>query len=917
MSVCEDEDGFLWVGTDHGISRFNGFNWQNWDIDNGLPGNYVKKIQPDKHGGLWLLITNKGAYHFDILLGKFEKIDHYQDSYNSKFEADRQGNLFSISTTNNTTSIKGELIEPGRTSITVFEYTPDSNFILFSDIASHKVFALYSTGTATDRSKLNYKGPWPIEFRPLPYNSGSIYTVNDSLIISNKYYIKYTGGRSQLNKLDLFAEGNAYAYNFISKQGIYIYDQKTGYYFISNAGKKEFHNQTNGLGSDYVSEVYELKDGTILFATLGAGLQWIKKEYNDHYSTGGMHAKSIIHAANRWYVLAGEKILTITDDKHFQSLHGTLKNSSGELIIQGDQLLVGSLRGIDIYPSARQLVNPHFIQFNTGISSILPSVKGFVASTYGNGMISFNDKSTGVTKLPSPMMIIEKAVPLKSGYALMSYEEGVILRDTIRKKDLHLTRENGLLSNGVYYVHEYRDTQYICCKNGINLVAGARVVETLSYEKGFVGAIAKYCFHDPQGRFWVLSDEYLHLYENGFLRCLRSYPLFRDGEKVAVACYDPLSNTLTTGSDRSISITVLSKIIIDKAIFIPRILRLMIDGIEEKSDQARVKNDFKKLSIEIAPYGASPFYPGTFFYKLDGINDSWKALKDSLTISYESLRPGNYKLWAKIINSDGYEGPEKVITTFVVNKPFWQKNWFLLLLQLLAIIFTYLVLKKVEMTKNSRIKASLALQETLQKERERISKDLHDHLGSNLVTIVAQVDNLETKLQRSAYAEASKTVLQLSFQTREIMTVLRETIWAVNENEHTLESFIIRIRTFLQRLFENSPVTWHVNLDEQYFVKISPNQSLQLFRILQEASQNIHKHSKATEAHYDFIAHKEMLYITIRDNGIGFNGRANIDHSSGLINIQHRVAVLKGEIEFQSSNGAIVVIKIPIKEKQS
>ncbi len=69
------------------------------------------------------------------------------------------------------------------------------------------------------------------------------------------------------------------------------------------------------------------------------------------------------------------------------------------------------------------------------------------------------------------------------------------------------------------------------------------------------------------------------------------------------------------------------------------------------------------------------------------------------------------------------------------------------------------------------------MQQTLQNERERISKDLHDHLESNLVTIVAQVDNIETKLHSKAFAEASSTVQHLSLHTREVMSILRETIW--------------------------------------------------------------------------------------------------------------------------------------------
>ena len=57
FSIGEDEKGYLWVGTDKGLCRFNGFSWQIWDKDNGLPGNYVSAVFPDKKGGLWLSIS--------------------------------------------------------------------------------------------------------------------------------------------------------------------------------------------------------------------------------------------------------------------------------------------------------------------------------------------------------------------------------------------------------------------------------------------------------------------------------------------------------------------------------------------------------------------------------------------------------------------------------------------------------------------------------------------------------------------------------------------------------------------------------------------------------------------------------------------------------------------------------------------
>lgn len=67
LSVSEDENGFLWLGTDKGLAQYDGFRWQTFNTDNGMPGNYVRMILPDNHRGLWLGLSVKGLFHYDIV----------------------------------------------------------------------------------------------------------------------------------------------------------------------------------------------------------------------------------------------------------------------------------------------------------------------------------------------------------------------------------------------------------------------------------------------------------------------------------------------------------------------------------------------------------------------------------------------------------------------------------------------------------------------------------------------------------------------------------------------------------------------------------------------------------------------------------------------------------------------------------
>ena len=137
------------------------------------------------------------------------------------------------------------------------------------------------------------------------------YFNNDTIAITNTNYYKFAKNGKLIKSYALFKSPNTYAYSCITKNGCYISDNKTGYYFISNNGEKDFYNSNRGLSTDYVTHVYEMKDGTIAFSTLGAGIQFINNDYRKTYSTGNRIVRSIVKSGNDWYVLAGEKVFTI------------------------------------------------------------------------------------------------------------------------------------------------------------------------------------------------------------------------------------------------------------------------------------------------------------------------------------------------------------------------------------------------------------------------------------------------------------------------------------------------------------------------------------------------------------------------------------------------------------------------------
>jgi len=94
---------------------------------------------------------------------------------------------------------------------------------------------------------------------------------------------------------------------------------------------------------------------------------------------------------------------------------------------------------------------------------------------------------------------------------------------------------------------------------------------------------------------------------------------------------------------------------------------------------------------------------------------------------------------------------------------------------------------------------------------------------------------------------------------------------------------------------------------------LNSQQSVALYRILQESLTNIAKHAKATKINIDLAIKDEKLVMKVKDNGIGFNiPQKNKPNSYGLLGMKERVYLLEGELLISSQPGEGTTIKVEI-----
>ncbi|HVX26077.1 MAG TPA: ATP-binding protein [Parafilimonas sp.] len=228
------------------------------------------------------------------------------------------------------------------------------------------------------------------------------------------------------------------------------------------------------------------------------------------------------------------------------------------------------------------------------------------------------------------------------------------------------------------------------------------------------------------------------------------------------------------------------------------------------------------------------------------------------------------------------------------------------------------LLKLKEEQQNELIKAAVRSEET---ERHRISEELHDEVGALLSATKLYLSNLHDK-----YGHEDREIYKKS------LDLLDESIHKVRSISHNLHSGILKelglnqaLQSFAQKLNQPDRLQVITNLDEHYSSK-DPENDITMYRIIQEICGNIIKHSHATQlkitSHIEnsVLTHIEnsVLTFSIQHNGEGltqdeFERLRYETKGLGLKNIQNRIILLKGKINFERhENENTITLVIPV-----
>lgn len=346
---------------------------------------------------------------------------------------------------------------------------------------------------------------------------------------------------------------------------------------------------------------------------------------------------------------------------------------------------------------------------------------------------------------------------------------------------------------------------------------------------------------------------------------------------------------------------------------VPYVDDILINGQSNSTGTAEAASFYSGDVVELVLYYDRPNYSENeyFMYKIEGLHSEW-IFSESNRILLPTSTKGSFKVLF-IHPSD----KDKVMEVFnyYVQIPFTQSAAFMILISLTALALIFgLIIARMRYMNQKKLRTVLSRQALLI-EKERISRELHDHIGSNITHLINAISFLEKTSKETSVKNELSDLARFSKST---MVNLRSAIWSLSTEDITLQILQLKALELLRALSKHSnrEISIRINLSGDKEVEISSEVAVHIIRIFQEALNNSIKHSNSTELLISIHESNKILVIDIKENGTGFD--PNIQYSgSGISNMKKRAELMGSKLIIESNReGTRISFELNLNDSQ-
>jgi two-component system, NarL family, sensor histidine kinase UhpB len=207
--------------------------------------------------------------------------------------------------------------------------------------------------------------------------------------------------------------------------------------------------------------------------------------------------------------------------------------------------------------------------------------------------------------------------------------------------------------------------------------------------------------------------------------------------------------------------------------------------------------------------------------------------------------------------------------------------------------------------------------EAQENERKRISRELHDEIGQALTAIKFNLDRMDRDLPPS-FSTVRERLGEAKSLSNQVLTVMRQLSMDLRPTMLDDVGLVPTLRWYIQSFSKRLNIDSHFQAVEVEG-KLPPQIETAFYRIIQEALNNIAKHSEANRAEITLGQKHSILFASVTDNGKGFDLNRVLQPGSpekglGLVGMQERVSLLGGKMDIQSKSdfGTCIYVEVPI-----
>jgi signal transduction histidine kinase/ligand-binding sensor domain-containing protein len=894
-SMVGGEDGDLWLITEDGrVTRYHNKSFHTYGGEQGLPeNNPVRGITSDDSGNVWILSTNKIA-KWNVKENRFsEVVEAARVQY---FKPLRWGHLgfWGADEKGLHCFVKGH-----------FVVVPLPTWLSAESVSE----------VAIDQKKTVWVETLNGQHIHLIDGKAAIEPAASTVDFVDRQGRKWTMRVG--HQLDRSMEGST---SGASPPGVFtqIIEDRESSIWLGTEGfglyrlQPQFiqvYSKEQGLVDSNVYPIYQDKSGAVWIGAWSTGLSRFQADKFTNYTVAdglpGQFVTALYQDRDGRVWIATNKGLCIFANGTLQKARGPVL-SDGTVVqaIQQDKegsLWFGTRAGLFKYSGG----NTQQLTTHDGLAT--NDVRVIVNSGSGDLWIGGDGGLTAIHQghaLRSPELNQLKGYSVRALYQdstdalwIGTYDSGLI-----RLKDHELTRyglRDGLYSSGVFQILEDgHDNLWMSSNHGIYRVAKGDLNEFAIGKRKDIASVG-----------YGKIDGMLNVECNS-----GSWPAgtkTNDGRmwfptQNGVAVFDP--NVLPHNLQAP-------PVVIESS---------MLDHHETPiEDSIRLEPGKENLEIQ---YTALSFIKSNqiqFKYKMEGLDADWIDAGLRRTAYYSHMPPGKYVFRVIAGNSDGVWNTLGQNLPVIVLAPFYKTWAFLAFLALLGAALIWMIanyrIRRLQLAQVAQHAFSQQLIASQEGERKRIAAELHDSLGQRLIVIKnLALLSLRAHRQSSPDDEQAKTIEEISAEAALAIEETRTISYNLRPFQLDRLGLTKSIEGLIRTVSKSSGIRFTsdiVDIDEVF----PEDMRINLYRIVQEALSNIMRHAQATEVNVRIARTSTHVRLSVQDNGRGFTPTvrpAAARHGGfGMTGMEERANLLGGGLKMRSdpTNGTLLTVEFPIK----